>query len=139
MGRFDDLKAAIGRVASPKIEDGDETTTADNPRNLASGYINKVLPDSFQIPMQTVAEDKKYMQELPELIAGSTMGKLGEIPKISPRFGKLVNQVSNSDVMTHPEMLDFLANNKLMDRVKFPHPSQYEAAKQALANKLRGI
>lgn len=139
MGRFDKFFKKVSEVASPEIMEGDETALADNPRNFASGYINKVLPDDYQIPLQTIAEDKQYMQDLPENMAGSAMGRIGEVPKMAPRFGKLINKVSNSDIMEHPAMVDFLANNKLADRVKFPSPSQYTNAKQALINKLRGI
>lgn len=139
MGRFNKFFDAVNRVADPKIEAGDEAVNAENPRNWLSGKVNSILPDDYQIPLQTVADEKQQLIDLPQNIAGSAMGRLGEVPKVAPRFDKLINKVSNRDVMDHPEMVDFLANNKLADRVKFPSPSQYTNAKQALINKLRGI
>lgn len=137
MGRFDSLFKKMGDVADPQVNPGDEAATAENPRNWVSDKVNQVLPDNYQIPLQTVADDKQFMQKLPETIAGGTMGSIKNVGA-APRFGKLAQEFSHADVMNHPEMLDWMKNNKLADRAKFPSPSQYTTAKQALINKIQG-
>lgn len=130
MGRFDDLMKAMGNAADPKLEEGDETAIAENPRNWATDKLNMALPDQFQIVPQTVAEDKRFMQELPQNMAGSTMGSIGK-----PKVG---NTISHTDVMGHPMMKEFL-DNKPTFKANNPHPSQYDNAKQNTIEQIRKL
>lgn len=128
MGRFDELLKTVGKVANPEIEEGDETKLADSPRNLVTNGLNKVLPENWQLPLQTVAEDKRYMLDLPETMAGATMGSIGK-PKVT-------NTLSHTEVMGHPLMQEFLANNSLKTAT---HPSQYTNAKQNTIDQIRKL
>lgn len=130
MGRFDKFFKKVEDVANPQIAEEDTVALADNPRNWASGHINSVLPEAFQIPLQTVAEDKQYMQDLPEMMAGSTMGSMKVLGA-----GKAL---PHAEVMANPKMKEFLSPEfKAKFRAENPHPSQYDSAKQALINKIQ--
>lgn len=131
MGRFDKFFKKVEEVTNPQIVEGDDQILADNPRNWASGHINSVLPDSFQIPLQTVAEDKQYMKDLPELMAGGTMGSMKVV-------GGLGKALPHAEVMAHPKMKEFLSPEfKAKFKSENYAPSQYDAAKQALINKIQ--
>jgi hypothetical protein len=131
MGRFDQLFKKMGDVADPQIQAGDETATADNPRNWVSGKVNNYLPDGYQIPLQTVAEDKQFLQNLPETMAGGTMGSIKNV-------GVAGKMLPHAEVMAHPEMKSFLSPEfKAKFKAENPHPTQYDAAKQALINKIQ--
>ena len=115
--RFADL---LNRVTNNKIEEGDEETLANNPRNaladfanpLLDKYVNPVLPDSMQaqIPKMTVADDKNFYANLPEQMAGATMGGVQTIA--SPKgLGKILNIVGDEaqnlgKVTMKPSMAD---------------------------------
>lgn len=128
MGRYDKLLGTINKVANPQIEEGDETKIAENPRNLVTSGLNNILPENYQLPLQTVAEDKQHMIDLPENMAGATMGSIGK-----PKVG---NTISHAEVMGHPLMKEFLENNSLKTAA---HPSQYTNAKQNTIEQIRKL
>lgn len=129
MGRFDKFFQKVKEVADPVIVPGDETQIPESPRNWATEKLNSVLPEDYQIPMQTLAESKQQLIDLPQTMAGATMGSVAT-PK---RFSNLI---SHDQVMKHPEMIKFL-EGKAAFKANNPHPSQYDTAKQALINKIR--
>lgn len=100
----------------PDIQPGDETTMANNPRNwvadkvnpLIEEYINPVLPKEleFTIPKMTVAEEKQYKADLPEMMAGATMGSV----KPTGRFNKLMPEQNYGKVTVIPSAADKLAD-----------------------------
>ncbi len=139
MGRFDKFFNAINKVADPQIQEGDETMVAENPRNWLTDKVNTVLPENFQIPAQTVAEDKQHLQNLPEQMAGATMGSIApsRFSRVLGPNGLPTKNMGHADIMSHPEMIEFIKNSKNF-KASNPHPSQYDSAKQALINKLRG-
>lgn len=89
----------LNKITNNKVEDGDEDTLAQNPRNaladfanpLLEKYVNPVLPEKLQmaIPKMTVADDKNFYANLPEQMAGATMGSIQTIPSV--RFGNILN------------------------------------------------
>lgn len=64
----------------------DQETMANTPRNwladkvnpLLEQYVNPVLPEALEmaIPKMTVADEKQYLADLPEMMAGATMGSV---------------------------------------------------------------
>lgn len=130
MGRFSKFFQKVQEVADPQIAEGDELAVADNPRNWASGHINSILPNDYQIPLQTVAEDKRFLQDLPENMAGASMGSMKMVGA-----GKAL---PHAEVMANPKMREFLSPEfKARFKAQNPHPSQYDSAKQALINKIQ--
>lgn len=148
MGRFDKL---LNKATDTTIVPGDEDTQAQNPRNaLASAvnplldqYVNPALPEDYKlnVPTMTVADDKQFFKDLPETMAGATMGSVKQMDVVpGARFGKILNGLgqdikgmSHSEIMNHPDMLDLLKK-----KADFVHPSQYDNAKQAVINKIKG-
>jgi hypothetical protein len=92
MARFDKFFQAVNKVTDPQTEEGDENKLAENPRNWLSGKVNSILPESVQIPLQTVADEKQQLRDLPQTMAGATMGSIETIP--SARFGNILKQTS---------------------------------------------
>lgn len=96
MGNFSKL---FNKITDTKINPGDEKELAKNPRNMLADavnplldeYVNPVLPEKIRlaIPKMTVADDKQYFQNLPENMAGATMGSIKTIP--SQRFGNILH------------------------------------------------
>lgn len=68
----------------------DQETMANTPRNwladkvnpLLEQYVNPVLPEAMEmaIPKMTVADEKQYLADLPEMMAGATMGSVKARP-----------------------------------------------------------
>lgn len=140
MGRFDRFFDTVKKVADPQIEAGDESAIAESPRNWLTDKVNTALPEDYQIPTQTVAEDKQHMINLPEQMAGATMGSIatpGRFSRVLGPNGMPTKNIGHADIMSHPEMVEFLKNSKAF-KASNPHPSQYDSAKQALINKIRG-
>lgn len=113
MGKFSKL---FNQATDTKVNPGDETTMAKNPRNMLADavnplldeYINPVLPEAVQmaIPKMTVADDKNYFANLPEQMGGATMGSLKRFDKLLPQaeqgianFGKVITKPSMADLV----------------------------------------
>lgn len=133
MSRFADL---LNKVTNTKVQPGDETQEAKNPRNMLANavnpfleeYVNPVLPESAQlaIPKMTVADDKQYFDKLPEQMAGATMGSIQTAP--AARFGKILqfgNQAEQQlgKVAVKPSMADLVD-----DVAKIGQKKQLDAA-----------
>src|SRR6478736_7513470 len=98
--RFSEIMKKVSKVYDP-VQPEDETTEAQTARNaIANGvnpliqkYVNPILPEGtdLSIPKQTVADEKRFAAELPEQIAGGTMGSIKVIP--SARFGNIMQKV----------------------------------------------
>lgn len=95
MSRYDELRKKFG-LDNPVTQE-DETTKANNGRNLLAGavnpliqeYVNPILPEGtdLSIPEMTVADQKRYDEALPEQMAGAAMGTINTNPS---RFGKIL-------------------------------------------------
>jgi len=114
--RFSEIMKKVSKVYDP-VQPEDETTEAQTARNaIANGvnpliqkYVNPILPEGtdLSIPKQTVADEKRFAAELPEQIAGGTMGSIKVIP--SARFGNIMQKVvpeveSLGSVVAKPSM-----------------------------------
>lgn len=95
MSRYDELKKMLN--SGKEILPEDETTKANNGRNLLAGavnpliqeYVNPILPEGMDlsIPEMTVADQKNFDANLPEQMAGAAMGTINTNPS---RFGKIL-------------------------------------------------
>lgn len=125
--RFNKESELMQSPATPE----DETTYRDNLRNTVVGKLN--LPDSFK---SSLADEKKYDQNAPAMIAGGTMGSVAPVA----RFGKTLNTMgapierASADAVkaaAAPE-LEVLRAQKMSLA-----PSAYDSQKQAIFNKIR--
>lgn len=90
----------IERIRNPQTNTTaeEEVTVANNPRNWLAGKVNPMLQSALgedtklQIPEMTVADEKRWAQELPEQMAGQ--GSMKVIP--SGRFGNILQMGSNA-------------------------------------------
>jgi hypothetical protein len=97
MGRYEDLMKAISSQSDAPTAEDETTVKADSPRNaLASAvnplldkYVNSNLGTSLAIPEQTVADDKRWGQDLPGQIGMATMGSIGKVDAPVSRFGEV--------------------------------------------------
>lgn len=112
----------FNKITDTKVNPEDETQMAGNPRNMLADavnplleeYVNPVLPESVQlaIPKMTVADDKRYFENLPEQMGSSSTGRVGQV---GPRFGKII-QVGNQaeqglgKVITKPNAADLYSD-----------------------------
>lgn len=83
---------AIKRIKSlePEITPEEEVTEASNLRNSLADFANPMLPQGFQIPKQTQADEIRNLASIPEQI-GQSAGSIREIP--SQRFGNILQKV----------------------------------------------
>lgn len=151
MGRFDELLKAMGRVADPKIKEGDETTIPESPRNWLTGKINTVLPDQLQIPAQTVADEKRVLMDLPQAMAGSTMGgilKTGKGVTVQPTTQQLLEEAvtnanpkpmqANQVMNRFRELYGEEAAKRMAEVKKGQRPiAEYDSFKQEMLDKIR--
>lgn len=106
----------------PDIQEGEEEQMADNPRNwladkinpVVEEYVNAVLPESLQfaIPKMSVADEKRYQANLPEMMAGATMGSISRFGKILPNkgFGKVTVVPSAADKLADAQKAAMMKN-----------------------------
>lgn len=127
MSRYDELRKKFG-LDNPVTQE-DETTKANNGRNLLAGavnpliqeYVNPILPEGvdLSIPEMTVADQKRYDEALPEQMAGAAMGTINTNPA---RFGKILQMGENASqnlgrVKVVPSAADHVADvQKVMSK-----------------------
>ena len=124
-GRFDSL-------INPQLSPEDENTYPEgHPRNMLADVINPLelkipfadklgLNEQINIPKVSKADDIRYMQELPENLAGAFMGGTRAAKELGQIWGKIANKIAGEIPDLAPQV-PHIENLKLIqDMVKNP-------------------